>query len=122
MIDLVSKLLDHGLAGALATVAIAAILWHAKWTFLNFRAVNIAMADQTKTLSRVERDMGRLLERHGLESIPPPTGAPTPIEPEASSALPGGLPADMPRKFFPRKSTPLPWLASEVPTDRKEEP
>jgi hypothetical protein len=96
MVDALSKLVsDHGLAALLAIVSIGLTLWLGKWIFLNFAGLNAA-------ITRIERDLGRLLERRGIHSIPPPDE-----------------PAPPARRKILRHATPLPFHPVPQPDDKE---
>ncbi len=105
MTDFLAKLvLDHGLAAVLGTISIALQLWMAKWVFANLRGINASNLD-------INRDLARLLERNGMDSISPPVAAPTPRRRR------GGVIG-----LLPRGPTPLPFWPVPQPDEPKEEP
>ena len=95
--EMIKLVVGTGVGGVIGIVSIGLLLWFARWTFANFRGVN-------QSLTRIERDLGRLLERNKLDSVPPP------VEPETSK----------PMRLFPRKATPLPFFPVPQPDDDKE--
>jgi hypothetical protein len=87
--------MDHGLAAVLGIGSIALQIWVAKWLFQNLMGIN--------------RNLARLLERVGLDTLPPPSEADT----QPMRRRPKG------GRLLPRAPTPLPFWPPKITEQNK---